>query len=147
MSSAFKSLMKRLFLSAAVKKMLVRLVSTLTISSESCGNSSRFRGVGDGDGFACVPLSFFADRVLPAIPPHKSRKTSRDKTMGRRISRYCISVSLLRYAVSDGFVTALRSHLQIVVPVSQFHVDLSERAIITLVRRVVRDEVLRAQLF
>src|SRR5215217_4776236 len=90
MSSAFKSLTKRLFLSAAVKKMLVRLVSTLTTSSESCGNSSRFRGVGDGDGFVCVLPWFFADRVLLAIPPHKSRKTSRNKTNGRHVSRYCI---------------------------------------------------------
>src|ERR1044072_3196622 len=138
MSSGFKSLTKRLLLSAAVKKMLVRLVSTFTTSSESCGNSSRFRGVGDGDGFACCVLpSFFADRALLAIPPHKSRKTSRDKTIGRRISRYCIlplftAKLLLRNAVGNGFVPALGSHLQIIVSISQSHVDLSERAIISL---------------
>src|SRR6185503_13614344 len=130
MSSAFKSLMKRLFLSAAVKKRLVRLVSTLITSSESCGNSSR-RGVGDGDGFACWPaLSFFADKLLLAITPHNARKISRDKTNGR----YCILNSLLRYAVGDGFVASLCSDFQIVMPVGEFHVDLSERAIITLVR-------------
>src|SRR5687768_14788494 len=88
MSSAFKSLMKRLFLSAAVKKMLVRLVSTLITSSESCGNSSRVRGVGDGDGFVCCVLlpSFLADRLL-ATPPHNTRKISRDNSNGLR---YCI---------------------------------------------------------
>src|ERR1041384_1304827 len=86
MSSAFKSLMKRLFLSAAVKKRFVRLVSTLITSSESCGNSSR-RGVGDGDGLACwPPPSFFADKLLLAVTPHNARKISRDKTNGR----YCI---------------------------------------------------------
>src|SRR5688572_8802346 len=93
MSSAFKSLMKRLFLSAAVKKMLVRLVSTLITSSESCGNSSRVRGVGDGEGFACCVLlsSLFADRLLVATPPHITRRISRDKTN----DRYCISFLLL----------------------------------------------------
>jgi len=120
------------------------LVSTLTTSSESCGNSSRVRGVGDGDGLACwPPLSFFADKLLLAITPHNARKISRDKTNGR----YCILNSLLRYAVGDGFVASLCSHFQIVMPVSEFHVDLSERAIITLVRRVVSNEILRTQLF
>src|ERR1044072_5056269 len=96
MSSALKSLMKRLFLSAAVKKMLVRLVSTLMTSSESCGTSSRFRGDGDGDGDAtafalcCVLVSFFADKVRLAIPPHKSRKTISNNTNGRLTSLYCI---------------------------------------------------------
>src|SRR5687767_5938519 len=89
MSSAFRLLTNRLFLSAAVKKMLVRLVSTLITSSESCGNSSRVRGVGDGDGFACCVLvsSFLADRLLLAIPPHNTRKIRRDNSNGLR---YCI---------------------------------------------------------
>src|SRR6185436_2452405 len=88
MSSALRSLMKRLFLSAAVKKMLVRLVSTLMTSSESCGISSRFRGVGDGDGNAfalCVLLSFFADKVRLAIPPHNSRRTNTNNKTGDKL--------------------------------------------------------------
>src|SRR5262249_42184129 len=82
-----KLLTKRLFLSAAVKKMLVRFVSTLTTSSESCGTSSRVRGVGDGDAFASgVLVWFFANWLRVAIPPHKRRKTRTNKTIGR----YCI---------------------------------------------------------
>src|SRR6185295_16574464 len=107
MSSAFRSLMKRLFLSAAVKKMLVRLVSTLMTSSESCGTSSRFRGDGDGDGDGdanavglCVLLSFFADKVRLAIPPHKSRKTKTNNPTGRLTSRYCIFTSQTPYGVT-----------------------------------------------
>ena len=59
-------------LSAAVKKMLVRLVSTLITSSESCGNSSRDRGVGEGDGIA-MPIadSLFAEKLRVANPPHR----------------------------------------------------------------------------
>src|ERR1043166_6248919 len=45
-SSFLKVLTKRFCLSAAVKKMLVRLVSTRTTSSESTGSSSFFGGVG-----------------------------------------------------------------------------------------------------
>src|SRR6185369_7284033 len=93
--------MKRLFLSAAVKKMFVRFVSTLITSSESCGTSSR-RGVGDGDANAaafCAVVSFLAgslaDWVWLAIPPHTSRETKTSNTNGRLITRYCIFTSEL----------------------------------------------------
>src|SRR6185436_7856897 len=105
MSSALRSLIKRLFLSAAVKKILVRLVSTLMTSSESCGTSSRLRGEGDGDGDAnavgfCVLLSFFADKVRLAIPPHNSRKIKTNNTTGRLTSRYCIFSSQTPYCAT-----------------------------------------------
>src|SRR5215207_1186641 len=90
MSSALRSLMNRLFLSAAVKKRFVRLVSTLMISSESCGSSSR-RGVGEGDaiGNGATP-SLVADKLREANPPHTQRKTKTNNRIGRLISRYCI---------------------------------------------------------
>src|SRR5215212_7550310 len=98
MSSALRLLMNRLFLSAAVKKMLVRLVSNLTTSSESCGNSSRVRGVGDGDGdgdgdanaLGATPVSFFADILRVAMLPHTTTNTKSSNRIGRPISRYCI---------------------------------------------------------
>src|ERR1041384_6855527 len=86
-SSGFKLPTKRLFLSAAVKKMFVRLVSTLMTSSESCGTSSFERGVGDGDGAALALVSFFANWLRLAKPPQRRRKTSTNKTT----TRYCIS--------------------------------------------------------
>src|SRR5262245_56223241 len=98
--------MKRLFLSAAVKKMFVRLVSTLTTSSESCGTSSRFRGVGDGDGDAtafaasCLLPWFFADIVRFAIPAQRNTKTESNKITGRLISRYCIFTSKTPYCAT-----------------------------------------------
>jgi hypothetical protein len=99
MSSAFKSGMERLFLSAAVKKMLVRLVSTLTISSESCGTSSR-RGVGDGDAIGIAPgvlASFFADKLRLATPAHKSTKTKNSNSIGRL---YCIITFKFPYGIT-----------------------------------------------
>src|ERR1044072_5760458 len=105
MSSALRSLMKRLFLSGGGEKVLVRLVSPVMTCSESCGTASRFRGDGDGDGDAnavglCVLLSFFADKVRLAIPPHKSRKTKTNNTTGRLTSRYCIFTSETPYCVT-----------------------------------------------
>src|SRR4026208_2227328 len=50
MSSLVRLLMKRLLLSAAVKKILVRLVSTRTTSSESGSVSSFAAGVAVGVG-------------------------------------------------------------------------------------------------
>src|SRR5215212_21911 len=117
MSSALRLLMNRLFLSAAVKKMLVRLVSNLTTSSESCGNSSRVRGVGEGDANAvgATPVSFFADSLRVAMLPHTTTNTKSSNRIGRPISRYCILLPniLWSYAVSDRFVASLSSHLHL----------------------------------
>ena len=71
--------MKRLFLSAAVKKMLVRLVSTLITSSESCGNSSRVRGVGDGDANAEAPGELLVLRKQTAARHSCAQKSENEK--------------------------------------------------------------------
>ena len=74
--------MNRLFLSAAVKKMLVRLVSNLTISSESCGSSSRC-GVGEGEGDAAALdtlASLFAERTTPAAQHHANNEEQQQWT-------------------------------------------------------------------
>src|SRR5262249_13707840 len=73
-------------------------------------------------------------------------KPKQTKLLGD-IASLTSSLVLLRDAVSDRFVTALGPYSQIAVSVRQFHIDLSKRSIVTLVRRVIGDEILRAQLF
>src|SRR6185503_2929010 len=138
MSSTLRSLTNRLFLSAAVKKIFVRLVSTLITSSESCGNSSRVRGVGDGEGVCDCDCD--VTELRPATPAHRMTKTKTKTSNGRIVSRYCIgNFFLLQYAIGDSFVASLRSYFWISTSICKLNVDLAERSVILLVCWIVRD--------
>src|SRR5262244_3691865 len=119
MSSFFKFEIKRLFLSAAVKKTLVRFVSTRSTSSDSCGNSSR-EGVGDGDGELFGDES--SDALAEVTPLPASIATARSViSMGNKNcvleKRFNCSPQLWPYTIRDRLITVLCSNLEPVATV------------------------------
>src|SRR5882672_541618 len=122
-SSFLRLLMKRLLLSAAVKKMLVRLVSTRTTSSDSCGGSSFGLTGGLGDAAGCGSVTRldrdFWGAVLSCANDLRgaaetaSSKTARpsDNTKFPNARLDILNLLLRSNAVGDRRVTMLRSHL------------------------------------
>src|SRR6266850_7493629 len=157
MSSFFRVLMKRLLLSAAVKKILVRFVSTRTTSSDSCGISS-LGGVGDGAGCSesvTRLLRDFSWTSVLCVCAHIFNGTAATATSNvtrpvikTRFLIALLDITLLRLnAISLGRVSTFGSHLEVFSTLRESDVDLPETAVVTVIDRFVGNEILGAQLF
>src|SRR5688572_730763 len=140
MSSCLRLVRSLRILSCAVKSTLTDSVSTLKTSSSSSG------GVGLATGFAAV----FS--CAPTCSPSKATKPTtaaiNNKTMNPPFLNIFKNSPVLFQRVANRSIACLRPQLILASPrrVGEPHLDLPLASIVILVRRAVRQHVLRPQL-
>src|SRR3990172_3824719 len=140
--------MKRLLLSAAVKKILVRFVSTRTTSSDSWGTSSR-EGAGGfcGAEVCCerrgLPSFCAHEETNPLSPSRPHKPAVKTRTLGNRLnSRF----SLRPDTVRNRLITTLCPHFQTVASVGKLDLNATVAPIVAVIYWLVSYQILCTQL-
>jgi hypothetical protein len=152
-------------LSAAVKNIVVRFVSTRTTSSESTNTSSFLPGDGFAGGVGWGDWLVVRDRFLSwefsrSVLLRANRRSDSDPTQtSAAINANTKALFLVVFCkftsrkpsrsncVVDSFIPKLRSYFHIALPINQFDFNSSEAAIVAIVPWLIGYQVLSTQLF